>query len=337
MLIAGIDNGFGGDKFAKRDREKNNDIVFGKVISAIAEAPIDTEDMPLFEGKRYYLGEIALMENSEDIKNILDYKDHETYSPLFIWNSLKEQGIEASEDISMLAVGLSLAQKQYARQYVSRVKKFTVNGKKFDFNDKIILVPQGIGAKYAIDYFFYKDNAKPTYAIIDIGQLSVDTATVIQGVVREENAKGTAHDGTIRIIKELQELIAADERFSGELISIKEAQEVLYNGFFSYYGEDHDLSENIKELSKSYTSYLTSVLFQHPKTKIIFKKYKEIYFVGGGSYYLDKEILVKEAKVNEKSIIIPDNAEYLNAIGNLILAEKRMEDKQKKEKIEASK
>lgn len=46
----GLDNGFGVDKYAIRD--KNNNIVFGKVSSAIAEASADAEDMPLFEGKR---------------------------------------------------------------------------------------------------------------------------------------------------------------------------------------------------------------------------------------------------------------------------------------------
>ena len=90
MLIFGVDNGFGVDKTAYRN--KKGEIVYKKVSSAIAEAPLDAEDMPILEGKRYYVGEVALMQDSDTIKNIIDYKDHEKVVPLSIWNCLKSNG-----------------------------------------------------------------------------------------------------------------------------------------------------------------------------------------------------------------------------------------------------
>lgn len=315
-MIFGLDSGYGMDKFAYR--KDNGELVFGKIISAIAEAPLDAEDMPLFEGKRYYLGKIALMEDSANIKNVLDYKDHETFAPLSIFHALDENKIKP-ESITKLGVGLSLAQKDYAKQFVSRITKFTINDEKYDFKDKVVLIPQGIGAKYAIDYFYMKDEVEPTYAIVDIGQLTVDVVTVISGKVRRENASGSAHDGVIKVIQSLQEHLASSEQFN-DILSIKETQEVLKNKSYVVYGEKYDLSDVIEKMKKDYTKFLMTTLQQ--KYKNIFKKYPKIFFVGGGSYYIDKEVVSTMANIPTKSIIIPENPEYLNAIGNLLAIEK---------------
>ncbi len=314
----GIDNGFGVDKHARRD--SNGNIVFGKISSAIAEAPMDAEDMPLFENRRYYLGDIALMEDSSNIKNIIDYKEHETYVPLSIWHVLDENKIKPSQ-INKLGVGLSLAQKDYAKDFVNRISKFSVNGEKYDFKDKIVLVPQAIGAKYAIDHYYFspEEIATANYAIIDIGQLTVDNITVVNGGVRRENAKGSSHDGIIKIIQELQEYIASPEQF-GDVLSIKEVQEILRTGIYTSYGEDHDLSAKISLLKKSYTTFLMTKLNQTLSN--VFKKYKKIFIVGGGAYYIDLNECSNVTGAPLRSFIIPENPEYLNAIGNLLAAEK---------------
>lgn len=318
MINLGVDNGFGVDKYATRD--KNGKIIFGKVSSAIAEAPMEAEDMPLFEGRRYYLGDIALMESSSNIKNIIDYKGHETYVPLSIWHILDEIKIKAI-DINKLAVGLSLAQKDYAKDFVNRISKFNVNNEKFDFKDRIVLVPQAIGAKYAIDHFYFTPETLPTanYAIIDIGQLTVDNITVVNGGVRRENATGSEHDGIIKIIQELQEFIASSEEF-GEVLSIKEVQEILKTGVYTSYGEDHNLEEKINVLKKSYTRFLMTKLSQTNSN--VFKKYKQIFIVGGGAYYIDINEASNVTRAPLKSFIIPENPEFLNAIGNLLASEK---------------
>lgn len=319
MLInIGVDNGFGVDKYAKRD--SNGNIIFDKISTAIAEAPMDAEDMPLFEGRRYYLGDIALMESSSNIKNIIDYKGHETFVPLSIWHILDENKIK-SGDIAKLAVGLSLAQKDYAKDFVNRISKFTVNNEKFDFKDKIVLVPQAIGAKYAIDYYYFTPEtlSSANYAIIDIGQLTVDNITVVNGGVRRENATGSEHDGIIKIIQELQEYIASTPEF-GEVLSIKEVQEILKTGVYTSYGEDHDLSEKINILKKSYTRFLMTKLSQANSN--VFKKYKQIFIVGGGAYYIDLNEASAVTRAPVKSFIIPQNPEFLNAIGNLLASEK---------------
>ena len=316
-MIIGLDSGHGVDKIAYRD--ENGNIVFRKEISAIAEAPMDADDMPLFEGKRYYVGAIALMEDSSKIKNILDYKEHETYVPLSVWHTLYTLKIEP-ESVTKLAIGLSLAQKDYAKEFIARVSKFTIDGKKYNFKDKIVLLPQAIGAKFAIDYYFFKNKeSEQTYAIIDIGQLTVDKATVVEGKVRRENASGSSNDGIIKIIEELREYIADSESF-GDFLSVKETQEILKAGKYISYGEEHDLTDIIAKLKTSYTKYIMTRLQQTDKN--IFKKFSKIFFVGGGAYYINIHEAGLMANIPEKAFIIPENPEFFNAIGNLLAAEK---------------
>ena len=310
MNIA-IDSGMSIDKYALFNDD--GDIIFGKSMSVYAPAPFEADDMPMFEGQRYYTGEEALMEGSGNIIDVIDYKGHEKFAPLSIFNVLERLKID-NLNIDKLIVGLSLAQKDYANQFIKRISKFKVNGNTYDFSNKLILIPQGVSAKYAIDHYYYEDNHTESYGIIDIGQLTVDLVNVINGKVRSENASGMSHEGTIKIIQKLQELIV--KKFN-EFISVKEAQEVLLTGKFNVFGEK-DLSVELDGLKIEYSEYLVSMLNQ--KYKNIFKKYSRIYFVGGGAYYINKDYIQKIT--GHTNIIIPKNSEYYNAIGGLLFSTK---------------
>jgi len=306
-----IDSGFGHDDYAYMDDKGN--LVYNKHMPVYAEAPLDAEDMPLFEGKRYYVGEEALMEDSLNIINVIEYKTHEKMAPLSIWVILEKLGIKSSEEIETLYIGLSLAQKEYAAQYIKRISKFKVNGITYDFTGKIKLVPQGVSAKYAIDHFYYKENHKETYAIIDIGQLTVDVVTAISGKVRFENAEGVSNEGVIKIIQKIQEYISQE---FGEVISIKEAQNILMSKKYNFFGEN-DLSEIIEEYKADYSRYIVSMLKSRHRN--IFKKYPKIYFVGGGSYYIDRKTLEQSAGIKGDAVVFPKDAEFYNCIGCLFV------------------
>jgi len=306
-----LDGGYGMDKYGLL--KENGDMIYKKQISVFAEASLDTEDMPLFEGKRYYIGEEALMEESQNILNVIDYKQHEKTAPLSLWNVLQKENIK-KEEINNIYIGLSLAQKEYAPAFIKRMSKFKVNGETFDFTGKIKLIPQGVGAKYAIDHFYYNENHKETYAIIDIGQLTVDVANVISGKIRSENAQGSEHEGVIKIIQQIQEYIARE--FS-EVISIKEAQEVMLTGKYNLFGV-HDLSSVIDKFKEDYSVYVINMLKQRHRN--IFKKYPKIYIVGGGSYYISKETLKKSEGISFDTIVFPEDAEYYNVIGSMVFS-----------------
>jgi hypothetical protein len=327
IKVIGFDKGYGLDKYAYFDDK--GDLKYGKYMSVFSEAPSETEeDVLFFEGKKYYWGELALMEDSANIEDMNDYKSLEKFTPLSIALLFEEELKTDPKDIDALAIGLSLAQKDYADQYLKRIQKFKINDKVYDFKNKTFLVPQGIGAKYAIEYFFHKDsNEKPTYAILDIGQLTIDLVRVISGKVRRENAEGAAYEGVIKIVQELKEYIGNE---LNEVISLKEAQDALLKRKIFFYGTEKDLSDKIEELKRNYTKYIIKLVKERYKN--IFKKFPKIYVVGGGSYYLDKEIIKEELGSNvnifellheNKNIPAP---EYLNAIGNAVLIKRKLEE-----------
>jgi hypothetical protein len=317
-IIFAQDSGYGVDKYAYRNAE--GQIKYGKVNSAIAEAPIDTQDMPLFEGRRFYLGEIALLEDSSKILDILDYKDHERFAPLSLWHAFEESKVD-KENIGCISVGLSLAQYNYQANFVKRLSKFSVNKENFDFTGKLALFPQGVGARYAIDSIYYKDapDEDKNYAIIDIGQLTVDTVTVFGGKARQEAANGTAHQGIVKITQNLQEHIAADAKLKS-VLSMKELQKIIQTGKYLSFGEEYDFSKIIENFKKEYTLFLLTALRERQKN--IFQKIAKIYIIGGGAYYLDRDVMSNFQGIPFKSFVITKNSEYLNAIGNLLGAEK---------------
>lgn len=310
-MIFAIDGGIGQDKVAYRD--SNNNIIFSKEVAVYAEAPDDAYDMPLFEGRRYYTGEVALMEESDKIINVTDFKLHEFFSPLSIWGVFDRLSIR-KENIEQLVVGLSLEHKKYAKGFIKRLSKFKVNGEVFDFTGKISLVAQALGAKYAIDHYYYKDNNEATFGVIDIGMLSIDTVSSIKGKAREESANGKLNEGVIKIAQKIIEKVGKDY---GEVISIKESQEILLTKIYAPTGDD--FTHYIEKISKEYTDFIVNIINQRYKT--MFSKYPTIYFVGGGSYFLDKNIISEKTGKSKKQIIFPENAEYYNAIGYLLLAE----------------
>ena len=308
----GIDPGFGDIKYAYRG--DNGDIVTGKFSSVVAKASDKATDMPLFEGSRYYIGRTALLRSSNDVIDLLDYQKLEQMIPIFVYETLEKTGFKP-EDIDMIGSGLSFAHSEHSSSFIKRLSKFKVNGKVYDFKDKVVLLPQGVGAKYVIDTAL--SDVPDVYMIVDIGNSTIDTVDVIEGVVRPENVHGFKDEGVVRILRNIQDIIG--KKF-GEQISLKEAKEVLETNSYFLEGEDHDLSSEIEVLKTDYTKITLSTLKDRFSRE--FKKYRKIYFVGGGAYYIDSSV--------SKVIEVLGQPEYYNAIGNLLRAENELGKNDKK-------
>jgi hypothetical protein len=233
----------------------------------------------------------------------------EYYSPMFLWKTLKENHVDIN-NLKYIVSGLSFSQISKGPDFIKRLSRFKVNNESLDFRNRILLTPQGVGAKYAIDYYF--PDSPSTYLIIDIGLSTIDTVDVINGLVRPENVHGYKDEGIIRIARNLQDYIA--ERFE-EHISLKEVKEILETKSFFLEGEDYDLSEIIDQFAKSYTEVTLKTLKSRFERE--FKKYRKIYFVGGGAHFIDKSL----SKVIE---VLPD-PEYYNSIGNLLRGEQELQ------------
>lgn len=298
--ILAVDIGNGDVKIFSLDREGNYKKI--KFSSVVADAPYNAIDMPLFEGQRYFLGEEALMRDSKDIKEIsTSFSLFQKLSPIFLWKGLTDLGIKPDE-VDHIVVGLSLAETDNAESYIKRLTKFKIDKTVYDFSGKISLVPQGLGAKYAIDEKFQE--AARSYLIIDIGFSTIDCVDVIAGKVRPENMKGFAGDGIVKIAMNIKEYIL--EKYK-EVVSLKEAKEMIESKIFRLNGNVHKLDDIIEKYSTKYTEQTMQILQITYKRE--FKKYERVYFVGGGSYFIDQSIspIIKKVK----------QPEYYNAMGNL--------------------
>lgn len=304
--ILGIDIGYGDVKVSFKNREGK--IIKFKFSSIIAEAPFEAVDMPMLEGRRYFMEEEALMRDSKDIIEIIDYQHLEKYSVMFLWKAIEKLKIKP-EDIDFIVTGLSLAQYGNGEQFKKRLSKFKINKEVYDFTGKISLLAQGLGAKFAIDKFFNENS--PAYLIIDIGFSTIDVVDVINGKVRPENVKGFSNEGIIKIARSLQEYIL--DNFH-EVVSLKEVKEMLVTKQFVVEGTPFDLSEYISIISKKYTEQTMKTLKIRYERE--FKKYSKVYFVGGGAYFIDSSISPIIQRVEE-----PD---YYNSLGNLFFKEKQI-------------
>lgn len=311
MKIIGCDIGFGDVKTSKRNKE--NKIKSNKKSSVASIAPKEAIDMPSFEGQRYYLGKTALLSKAANILDMTEYSNLHKLSPLFLWQIIEESGLNV-EEIDYIVVGLSFSQIENATKYIKRLSKFKVNNETIDLTDKILLIPQGVGAKYTIEKFY--DNVPSNYLIIDIGFLTIDSVDVIDNIVRPENVKGKQGLGIIKIARNVQEYIA--DKFE-EHISLKEAKEIIETKTYFISGKEHDLTDLISELSEKYTKSIMRYLEDIHQRE--FKKYRKIYFVGGGAYFI---------KRTNPIIEVLKSPEYANSIGNLLKGEEEYNKKQQK-------
>jgi len=300
----GFDSGRSDVKEAMFNKE--GELVLRKYPSIAAPAPMNANDVPLMDGVRYYVGELALYAKPEEIIQTSDSSKIKLTLPLFLEKTLKENNLDP-EELEAIVTGLSLAELTEAKEFQKRLTRFKISGKSYNFKDRIYITPQGVGAKYAIEY--YHKDAPKAYIIVDIGFSTIDVVLVINGEVRLEFVKGFKDEGIIKMIRPLQDYIYKNFK---EHIEIREAQSILDSGKYFIDGEDHDLSDYIKDLAKDYASYTIDTLRHRFKSE--FKKYQKIYFVGGGAKWIEKAgELPSLAQVVE-------NSEYYNAIGNLLKA-----------------
>jgi len=317
-MYIGYDCGYSADKLALFI--ENNEIEMYKYTNIVALTNELATDKPLLDGRRYYVGEDALMMEKEDIKDVMDYADLEKYSQLFLFRTLRKLNIDP-KNIKRMGTGLSLAQKEHMNSFYNRLSKINIeiNGEnhKIDLSNKISFLPQGVGAKYAIDYYCKEkgEEVPKNCLIIDPGFSTVDVVEVIGGEVRPDRVKGWVKEGTqsygmVSVANEIQKIIK--DKFN-EDIPVKEALNVLETKKFILRGE-HDLSKEVESEMEKYREVLIGLL--ESKHKRALDKSTNIFLVGGGSYLLENLTPVSE---------VMKNAEYYNAIGNLLYAKKIQE------------
>jgi len=299
----GADTGASAGKFSIENLD-TGEIKRVQYSSMFAYAPEEATDMPKYNGKRYFYGNAAKA-HPDTIIDITSYEQNEELGPLSIWSMLKSEGIEVDE-VEGIGIGLSFAHIQHGPKFLKKMTKFKVNGEIYDFTNKIVLLPQGAGAKYSIED--QHQILPDAYLIVDGGFLTIDNVDVIDSTLRPENVKGIEGKGMIIVARNIQEFIRT--KFNQD-IPLKIAKEVLLSKRYVNFALDIDidLTDEINAFAKSYTEFLIKELKQLHSRE--FSNYEKIFIVGGLGYYI---------QTTQKNMEVVKNPEFANADGFRIKA-----------------
>lgn len=305
----GIDIGFGHVKYAFFE---DQELKLSKFPSVVAQAGDDVEksenaNVSAFEGNLYYVGDLALKQHKNNIKEIITYSDLEKFAPLFLAQILKNENFDINE-IDEIICGLAPVHKNQISNFKKRLENFKIANMDFKFNVKI--TPQGVGAVKALKYFFKQQN-KPEdndYIVIDIGFNTMEVIFCYDKEIQLDkiNEKNSFENrGVILIARSMQNYIK--NNFNRD-ITLKESLAIILNKSYKLRGEIHNLEEIINEFRNNYTKELMMFLELNYSNEL--DKLDLIAFVGGGGYFINEAYAT-----NVKTF---KHSEYFNAIGNLV-------------------
>lgn len=282
---------------------------FPSILGRTKKNPlVDDSRIMTYKEEDFYVGDDALMLQSENIIDITEYSQLEYYEPIFIAyiiNKIKRNPVA-------LVAGLSQSQIGNSGYYKEALQSFIVNNITYTF-DEVFVLSQGIMSKLTIDKYgddFPKTNQtfqdNKSYIAIDIGNNTLDLFQVINGKASPNYLKGIEKEGIIKICVLVKQMIL--DKF-GLAISLMEAKNVLDTGIFSLRGDKTNLKKELEQLKYNYLQSLME--FAETQYGKVLNKMDYFYLLGGGSYIF-KNMRTKFIKVpNEKN-------EYYNVIGYLL-------------------
>lgn len=314
MKILSVDIGFGDVKviYGTDDKiEKQFKFISG--ISVTKKNPyVDDKRILEYKDHFYYVGDDTTRQPSENRIDLKDYKNLEYYAPVLLYRVLETIN---DFDPDILVVGLSKAQIDNSGYFEEAIKEFKVQGKDIKFK-KVVVVPQGSGAKITTDMYgshFPKLQdefmGKTTYVGVDLGFNTLDLFYVMNGETSPALFQGLEHEGVMKIAALVaQEILKNHNREIG----LHEAKEILDSGYYNLRGQKHDYKEFVETVKKNYLKKLL-ILIENHYGKIL-DKCDFVMITGGGSALF---------KNSDGFIRTPSsNHEFYNAIGQYELGKR---------------
>lgn len=315
MNVLGLDIGFGDIKVAYgNDTGITKLFKVPSVVALVESSEYLTDDRAVtYEGRPYYVGEDALQVESSRIRDVPDYKALEKYTPVFIGKIISM--IDAEPDsIDSVVVGLSVAHLKMSGYYVEKVKAALES---LGCEAKVKIVPQGLGAKVALDKYGCKFPNKLTdfdssknYIGIDLGFNTLDIFQVINGKASANLLRGIENRGisviTSRIIEHFESNVSINRT-----LTMKEAKAVLDQGYIQIRGSRMNLEKLISEFKDDYLEE-TMTLVENEFGEIL-DKVEKVYLIGGGSTvltHIDGDPFYERPR---------SRPEYYNAIGYYLI------------------
>lgn len=310
----GLDPGYGDLKITYGDNAGNIKELykFNSILGRIDLSELIQDDRARhFDGHDYYIGPLALNLETDRIIDIIDYKNLEYFTPLFIEEVISQLVDKGYEVPTIIVCGLSIAHIQHSAYYKEAIVKHLTG--RLGYTLEVKIIPQGIGGKIAFDKYGI-DFPHPSrtfsdyqnYVGIDIGFNTLDIFQVIEGKTTSNNIKGIENEGVIKVAKLLLDYI--EEQYN-TTFSIKECKAILDSGRFKVRGVEHVIQTKLEAIKKGYISQVQGLVEQE-FGKVLDKTDKMRLF-GGGSYMFQS--------VEDPFIEVPKTrAEYYNSIGNYL-------------------
>ena len=294
-----IDLGYGDEKIYYNQTK----IKFPNAIARSGISVVDiqntSQDVFVFEGDEYFLGEQALLTKPLKTRNFTYLNE---YSPLLIYKVLKDIGATPIDKVNIVC-GLSIKDWGSRHEFAKRIENsIFVNGEHFN-NVTVKLIPQGVGI-----YEYYKRNHKVEddfLAVLDIGYNTLDFFIFKDGApLSNEYFANT--NGVNLITTEIIKLIA--KKFNLH-VTEQDAKIILKNKWFRVQNEKQDLTLEINKLINNYAKQTINEITNH--NQLLLNSVAGVIVAGGGAYIL------KEAGISMfKHEVYPDiEYEYANVIG----------------------
>jgi len=298
--LISVDLGYGDVKIALKKEDGTMLVAkFPSAVSKISLHRFGSGEAVEFEGNHYLIGEQAINYKPVEMN---DYETLEKYAPLLLFHAFRKYGV-----FDTIVTGLSIRQENNSQSFKERLSNFVVNGE--EFNVDVKLLPQGIGAKIAIEKQF-KDTAN--YLVCDGGFNTVDLVPVFDGKADIHSVDALENRGIIEVVNELIDYISGE--FNLE-ITPKEAKFALDNRVIEIYGKSIDLENIIKHITSEYSKDLVRQVER--KFKKSWHKFQKVIIVGGLSHFVDTTVYEHLATVPK--------GEFYNCVGFFQYAKEKMD------------
>ena len=270
MQRLSIDLGYGDTKVVVGDKIFKFASAIEKRKESQAEYNSDHDDVYLFKGRKYTVGDRALVNaiSTRGFNFLLKY------GALLIYHAIELAGLDKNEPIEII-VGLSILNWQEKDIFIDTLKTINVNDS--IITPKIHLMAQGQGI-----YLDYVGNKNGLVCVADIGYNTFDFLVFEDGKPRQDLSYAT-NKGANEIITELQTKLK--KRFNFDATE-QIAKDTFINGYIMHYGEKIDLSDEIDESKEDYAEYILDEMKN--KGVDILRSATAVIFSGGGAYFLNK-------------------------------------------------
>lgn len=325
--IASIDAGSGYNKYVYDDcgvyEIKEELSGFAKVEQTSKINPENADHiLSLDDGQTYYsIGENSIYFGAGSHISTDNYNNLKFMTPYIIKRYLNQLAKEGKE-WDLVATGISLAYMDNDKDFKEHICS-TLGLPE----DKLVVIPQGIGAKYCFTHYGTNIQGNnqmliKSYLGIDIGYNSTDFFYVVDDKLTGNKITGDEQTGIVVLNKKVKE--EAERRLkekTGDDIILSDAhvKQLLSDKKLVFQSKGIDLTDFINEEIKVYLNNMSKII--NEKFKYDMATIQKLVIFGGAGTLLKSNMSAVEEVFDKGFIIIPEKPQFYNAVGYCLAAQ----------------